>query len=248
MVTRLIPNGERGHIDHNSLGDRFSGAADNVRKIKRVDLSGMGFDWNGSIFTPSGKKIEYSVGNVYSDRQEPVRGNIGNVGRGQIGISVYNPGLIGVGSFGNDEIIRTLAEAVGYTSKLDILDDTVFLSKGRIERDVLEDGGVAKEGLGKRQLGVDVERYRNFTKDLSSRANRIIIGQCGDSFGNYKVFQMSSGFYVAQSPLYGDATYVVTDLDVLLQDKQSIREGKDAIIIVRDNRRAWERDVLNIAA
>ncbi len=231
MVERLTPKSNRAQMDFRGIESKFSGAVANVSKIGGVNLSQMGIDWNPSILTSTGKSLSYSISNLYSDSTEPIKGKIRNCGHDKIGIEIYNPNMIGRSGYGNDEIIRCLSEAVEYSDKLEILDETTFLPMGETgEKTPKESKRKAPE------VERDLIQYRLFAEKLLNMANKIIKGRSEGSFGDYVVAQMPSGFFVAYNANYGEGPYVVTDLDILLQDKTTIRKNNDAIRFRRDRR------------
>jgi|TARA_Y100000310_G_C20553654_1_gene749412 hypothetical protein len=242
----LKPRSERAKMDFASLADNFSDAVEAVKKFGIVDLSAMGMDWNTSVLKSNGGGILYNTGNVYSNEGERVSGKIKNCGRGEIGIRVANPRLIGKYGLANDDIVRSLAEAVGYTAKLDILEGVEFLPSGEVDGvRFAQDNDFSRVDYN----DVDIVRHNRFRETLTNEAKRIITARNRDgSFDKYTVVEMPSGAFVAYCSDQNEAPYVVLDIDALTQDKQTIRKNRDAITFRRDARGDWEKRVMEAVA
>jgi hypothetical protein len=244
MVKRLEPKSMRGQTGLVKIVKGFDKARDTVKKVETVNLSEIGIDWNNTILDAKGKAIGYHVGNPGTE-DSYVDGKIRNMGYDEVGVEVYNPQMIGIGNFSNDDVISYLAEAITYTGKLNIVNNEVFLPSGK---DPNKGGGPRERSPGGPEIGT--EQYRIFAAELLNRSKEIIVGQQGKSFGDYIVAEMPSGFFVAYNKAYGEAPYVVTDLDILLQDKQTIIKNGDAIRFRRDRRAGsdWTDRLLNLVS
>ena len=234
MSKRIIePSGLRAQMRYTNLQDRFCDAKKSLGLYKRVSLEEMGVAWNPTVLEASGRgTINFRYSPLGGGE---ISGQIRDGGSCNPIVEVKNGiALINRGQMCDDYLLESLAEAIAITSKLDIQDGVEFLPSGESEpQSQLGNGGSSNP------VGNDDARFQAFAEELLNAGKAIIVGRTNHQFGKYIVVETNPGWYIAYNKNYGEAPYIVNELELLLLDKQTLIKSGDAIRHRRDPRGDW---------
>ena len=234
MARQIItPNSARAKIEMKQLAENYHGALDKVKQYDRICLTEIGFDWNSTTLSRGkGSSIEFMLGNEYVG-SEYVSGRIHNGITPVPVIEAYDPkNLIGSSSMTPDYIINSINEAVKISKKLNIMENFEFLPGGEQDPGIKGNGGKGKPSI------VD-PRMKAFARELTEVCEELIVGRVNKVFGDYIVVKTKQGWYMAYNKDYGDAPYIVLDIQDLLQDKTFLIKTNGALKCRRDHRGPW---------
>lgn len=217
-----------------TLDDKFATARKNLKDNGAVKLPEVKLFWNPTILSPRKNGIGFAIPLCYDTPR--VAGHIENTGEGKVCVSVDDSYPVPTGDCA-DRVIGYLNEAVGYASRLNILEDVTILPD-KYERTTPRHDGPEESEI----------EYEKFFKTLVNMAKEINVGRENRVFGNCFGLKMPSGLFFAYDPAYAKAIYVVEKIEKLFQGRSELKESGDAIIFHRDMRGLnWEEKVLELA-
>jgi len=234
---------ERSKIELRRIKRDLPNAIEAVDQYGKIDLYELGIDWNNCVllntkgngirFTLDQKRLDHDSlkGLVEIQKEKLWTGFVPYAN-----ITLYDKGrLVGKPGLTRSEIINSVGEAVNVASKLEIITDDI-LPPGEITLPVINGSG----SNGARKTGEN-EDYRAMVAELLSRSRGIIATRKNEQFGDYMIVETNQDFFIAYNKNYGEAPYIVKDLEVLKLDKQSIRNGNFFVRrLRRDTRGDWQ--------
>ena len=234
---------DRSKIELRRIKRDLPNAIEAVDRYGKIDLYELGIDWNNCILlNTKGNGIRFSLDERKSD-QNTLKGIVG-IQKDKVltgffpyaNITLYDKNrLVGRPGLTRSEIINSVGEAVNIGSKLEIIGDEI-LSAGEITLPVMNGDG---SNGGRR--GAENEDYRAMVAELLSRSRGIIATKKNEQFGDYIIVETNQDFFIAYNKNYGEAPYIVKDLEVLKLDKQAIRRGDFFVKrLRRDLRGNWQ--------
>jgi hypothetical protein len=235
-IKKIEPVSERSKIDYARMQGNYPLAREKLDRYHEVSLPEIGIDWNPTTFMRGSHHcIDFCLPNEYVASSTLV-GHIKNGGRDQPTIEVVDSDhLVGCASMTSDYIIRSLSEGVSLLAKLEILEDTELLPGGHTL--------VTHKGNNTHPRspfnGTEDKRMKEFAQELQEKGTGLCVARINKQFGDYVVVRTEQGWYIAYNRDYGEAPYVVTDLNTLKQDKSSARKSGDVIWFRRDSRGDW---------
>lgn len=233
---------ERAKNELRRIKGDLPNAIEAVDQYGKIDLYELGVDWNNCVLVNTkGNGIRFTLDERKLDKNT-LKGLVGIQKEKLLtgffpyaNITLYDKNrLVGKSGLTRGEIINSVGEAVNIASKLEIISDEI-LPPGEITLPVIN--GKGRHGGERREY----EDYRAMVAELLFRGRGIIAARKNEQFGDYMVVETNQDFYIAYNKNYGEAPYIVKDLDILKLDKQSIRQGDFFVKrLRRDQRGNWK--------
>lgn len=235
-IKRIDPVSTRSKVEYSRMQREYPLAREKLEQYELISLPEIGIDWNQTTFMRGSRhSIDFCLPNEYVASSTLV-GHIKNGGRDQPLIEVVDSEhIVGCASMTSDYIIRSLSEGVSLLSKLEILEDTELLPSGHTFVTHQGDNTHPRSSFN----GAEDKRMREFAQELQEKGVGLCIARLNEQFGDYVVVRTTQGWYIAYNRNYGEAPYVVTDLNTLKQDKSGARRSGDVIWFRRDSRGDW---------
>jgi len=215
-------------MEYAALQWNFYQALAAMEPLPELLLSQLGIDWNSTYLEWKKRKLKFRLAEEHIG-QNSIEGLIHDSGH-RTPIITVTEGMEHLGSLGmtNYYIVHSLSEAVAIASKLEVMERVEFLPSGPAER--------TPSGIGGWEMDQDIELYKRFVAELLARSKSIIVGRVNQVFDKYLVVKTAQDWFVAYNKNYGEAPYVVTDINDLFLDKQTLIRTKGAFHFRRDTR------------